>query len=99
MKYISTILPRKISLKVVLIVPCFLQLVTIVGLVQYFGYNTSRSSVDNLAYRLLDNTSREIIEKVNLYIKIPQESLKMNKTTLKRGDFDLNNIDSLQPYF
>lgn len=76
MKYISKLRSLKIPLQVVLIVPFVVQLVAVVGLVEYFAYQTSRASVDHLADRLLVNTSREICREIDDYMDISQESLK-----------------------
>lgn len=99
MKFIAKLRSYKIPLQVVLIVPFLVQLVAFLGLIQYFAYTTSRSSVDELAHRLLANTSREISQEIEDYMIIPQEAMKVNQEALNQGLFDLNNLESFQDYF
>lgn len=99
MKSIPKIGSKKIPLQVVLIVPFLLQLVGVLSLLQYFAYQTGRLSVDELANRLLTNTSREISQEIGDYIATPQQALKVNKEALSQDFFDLDNLDSFRAYF
>lgn len=99
MKFISKTRSKKIPLQVVLIVPFLIQLVGVVSLLQYFAYQSSRLSVDELAHRLLTNTSRQIRQEIEDYMATPQQALKVNQEALKQGVFDLENLDSFQAYF
>ncbi|PSB05097.1 ATP-binding protein [Merismopedia glauca] len=78
-----------LPLRLVLVLPFVLQIVSAVGLVGYLSFRNGQQAVNDLADRLMDKNSNLISEHLNNYLETPQ---KINQINLDAIDLNLLNL-------
>jgi signal transduction histidine kinase len=86
-----TYLPKKLSLRTVLIVPFVLQILGTVGLVGYFSFRNGQQAVNDLASQLRSELTSRIEEKLRNYTEIPHAINYFNANAFAKGDIDIVN--------
>jgi signal transduction histidine kinase len=89
----------KVTLRTVLIVPFVLQTIFAVGLVGYFSFRNGQQSIDDLAVRLEEETSKRIQQKLDNYLFIPHQLNQVNSKAIEFGLLDLNNFEKMGRFF
>lgn len=85
---------RKISLRLLLIVPFVLQIVGAVGLVGYFSYRSGQKAVEDLAKSLITEVSERINQNMTSYFTKITEVTSNNANALRLGIIPRQNLDS-----
>ena len=91
--YISPMLsrfhqPLKIPLRLVLVVPLVLQIVALTGVTGYLSWRNGHEAVTNLADRLMDRTTKQIVDRLDNYLQTPHQILELNRLAFESGDLD-----------
>ena len=90
---------RQIPLRLLLIVPFVLQIVSAVGLVGYLSYRSGQQAVEKLADKLMTETGNRIDQHLNSYLGKAQEINRTNVDAFKSGILNLNDFKTLGKYF
>ncbi|MCU0526907.1 MAG: ATP-binding protein [Elainella sp. Prado103] len=89
----------KIPLWILLTIPFISQLVGSVGLVGWLSYQSGQRSVENLTNQLMHQVSVRIDERLNAYLKTPQQVVELNRMALETEELNLDNFDELETHF
>ena len=91
--------PLKIPLRLVLVVPLVLQIVALTGVTSYLSWRNGHEAVTNLADRLMDRTTKQIVDRLDNYLQTPHQILELNYLAFESGDLDLTDFKQLERYF
>jgi signal transduction histidine kinase/DNA-binding NarL/FixJ family response regulator len=90
---------KGLPLRLVLILPFALQIFGAVGLVGYLSFKNGQRAVNDLADRLMQQSSDRAVQHLNNYIQTPHQITQINAKAAKLGLFDLQNFSSLSQFF
>ena len=90
---------KKLSLRLVLIVPFVLQIFAAVGLTGYLSLRNGQKAVNDLATQLQDKVSDQVSAHLDEYLATPHEINQINLQAIKLNLIDLNDIYGLGRYF
>ncbi len=90
---------KKISLRLLLILPFILQIFGAVGLVGYLSFQNGQKAVEELANQLMLEVGERISERLNLYLETPHLVNQLNKDAIDLGQLDLEDLPSMEPHF
>ena len=90
---------RRISLRLLLIVPFVLQIIGAVGLVGYLSYRSGQKAVENISESLMEEVGDRIHENLKNYFRKPTEVLQSNANAIKLGMIPWQDFPSLEQYF
>jgi adenylate cyclase len=88
------VIVRQAPLRWVLAIPFLVQIFLAVGGVGYLSYRNSQTAVEDLADRLLAETSNRILERLQTYTEIPPLATQINLDLAQSGQLDPNNLDN-----
>jgi PAS domain S-box-containing protein len=94
-KFLSRYLTQ-IPLRWVLVVPFVLQTLGAVGLVGYLSYRSGQQSVTNLVDQLMNQTSSRISNRLDAYLRAPQDVVRLNRLEMEQGLLDPDNISQIE---
>lgn len=89
----------RLTLRWVLIVPFVVQLITAVGVIGYFSYRTGQNTLNNLADKLLIETTDRTLEYLNNYLGQAEHVNQINGEAFRTGVIKSNDIPDLHKYF
>lgn len=100
-KQSTTKQPRfcRVPLRQVLVVPFVVQVALAVGLTGYFSLRNGQRAVDDLADRLLINTSERINQYLNSYLAAPLGITQVNANLLERGILPATDLETIGQHF
>ena len=87
---------RKITLRLVLIVPFMLQTVGIVSLVGYLSFQSGQKAVENIANQMMEEVGERISDRLSNYLHLAHHIVTANDLAVKEQALDLNNFKQLQ---
>ncbi|MDZ7962984.1 MAG: ATP-binding protein [Aulosira sp. DedQUE10] len=90
---------KKISLRLILVVPFVMQIVTTVGLTGYLSLRNGQKAVNELANRLLTEVSERIDQHLDSYMQVPQKVVLLTSDVIDMGLLDLQNKQQLGQFF
>ncbi|QFS50870.1 hybrid sensor histidine kinase/response regulator [Nostoc sphaeroides] len=90
---------QKISLRLILVVPFVLQVVTAVGLTGYLSLRNGQKAVNELASRLLTEVSGRIDQHLDSYMDVPQKVVLLTSDMIDMGLLDLQDKQQLGTFF
>ncbi|MDZ8054526.1 MAG: response regulator [Aulosira sp. ZfuVER01] len=90
---------KKISLRLILVVPFVLQIVAAVGLTGYLSLRNGQKAVNELAGRLLTEVSGRIDQQLDSYMQVPQKVVLLTSDVIDMGLLDLQNKQQLGQFF
>ncbi len=90
---------RKIPLKVLLITPFVLQIVSGVGLVGYLSYRSGEQAVEKLGDKLMTETTGRIEQHLDTYLGKAQEITRTNVDAFKSGILNIDDFNAIGKYF
>ena len=94
-KFLSPCLTQ-IPLRWVLVVPFVLQTLGAVGLVGYLSYRSGQQSVANLVDQLMNQTSSRISNRLDAYLRAPQDVVRLNQLEMEQGLLDPDDISQIE---
>ena len=90
--------PRRIPLRLVLIVP-FVALITgAVSLVGYLSYQSGQEAVTNLADQLMDQASSRVSDHLDTSVKVQQQILTFGHRAFQQGSLQTKDSPQLRSY-
>ncbi|MEN9520517.1 MAG: hypothetical protein RLZZ381_3105, partial [Cyanobacteriota bacterium] len=90
---------KGLPLRLVLVLPFVLQIVGAVGLVGYLSFKNGQKAVNDLADRLMDESSNLVSERLDNYLQTPQKLNQINLDAIKLGLLDLKDFKKAGHYF
>ncbi|AFY77033.1 signal transduction histidine kinase [Pleurocapsa sp. PCC 7327] len=90
---------RGIPLRLVLVLPFVLQVVSAVGLVGYLSFKNGQEAVNDLADRLMDKSSSLVFKHLDNYLETPQKINQINLDAIALGLLDLKDFKTAGHYF
>lgn len=88
--------PRKVPLRLVLVVPFVLQLVSVVGLVGYLSYRNGQKAIKELANHLTEEVAGRVSDRLDTYLQIQQQAVQINQTAVSLGQLSIDDTDHLR---
>lgn len=86
----------KVPLRIVLVVPFFIQIVGAVGLVGYLSFRSGEEAVEDLANRLMSAAGDRVSLYLDNYLKTPRLIDRLNADAVKFGRLDPQNLPQLE---
>jgi signal transduction histidine kinase len=94
-----TNLPRKLSLRLLLVAPFVLQISAAVGLVGYLSFKNGEKAVSDLAQQLVAKTGQQIDDHLDNYLALPLELNAINAEAIRNGRLDFSDRRNIDHYF
>ncbi|AFZ47366.1 multi-sensor hybrid histidine kinase [Cyanobacterium stanieri PCC 7202] len=89
----------RLTLRWVLIVPFVVQIITAVGVIGYLSYRTGQNTLNNLADKLLIETTDRTLEYLNNYLGQAEHVNQINSEAFRTGIINSNDVPDLHRYF
>jgi hypothetical protein len=96
---IITKVSRKLTLRIVLIVPFVLQITGAVALVGYLSFKNGQEAVNEVASQLRIEISDRTADRIRTYLKTPHQVNLTNVNAVGLGQLDIKNTKSLETQF
>lgn len=90
---------KGLPLRLVLVLPFVLQVFGAVGLVGYFSFKNGQAAVDDLADRLMDQSSNLVSKHLDNYLAIPPKINQINLDAIALGLLDVTDLKTAGHYF
>lgn len=90
---------KKVPLRLILVVPFVLQIVTAVGLTGYLSLRNGQKAVNELASRLMTEVSGRIDQRLDSYMQIPHTVVQLSSDVINMGLLNLQNKQQLGHFF
>jgi signal transduction histidine kinase/FixJ family two-component response regulator len=90
---------KKVPLRLVLVLPFVLQTIGAVGLVGYLSFKNGQKAVNDLADRLMDQSSSLVSKHLDNYLETPHKINQINLDAIKLGLLDLKDFKTAGHYF
>ncbi|GAB4366243.1 MAG: hypothetical protein Kow00121_03490 [Elainellaceae cyanobacterium] len=90
---------RKISLRLLLVVPFVLQIVGAVGLVGYLSFRNGNRAVNDVATQLRSELTARIEQQIRNYIEIPFQINQINASSFAQGQIELTQLEDSYPFW
>lgn len=90
---------KGVPLRLVLVLPFVLQIVAAVGLVGYLSFKNGQQAVDDLAERLMDQSSDLVSKHLDNYLATPQKINQINQDAIALKLLDLKDFKTAGHYF
>lgn len=89
-------MPRKIPLRILLIVPFVLQIAIAVGITNYLSWRNGQQAVSTLAERHIQEISERVMQELNTELKVPYLINRLNHDAVLRNRLALTNRSALE---
>ena len=89
----------KISLRRLLVLPFFIQVCTVAGVIGYFSYTSGQNAISNLAQQLMQQTAHRVNDHVNSYVHTLSRVSKLNTLAAELGNLNIEDITQLEQQF
>ncbi|MTJ49099.1 ATP-binding protein [Dolichospermum sp. UHCC 0259] len=99
MKIHNTKKIKQIPLRLVLIIPFVVQIVSAVGLVGYLSYRSGQKAVENIAQQLMLEIGDRIDQNLTHYLHKPTEIIQNNANSIKMGILNWQDLSTIELYF
>ncbi|HEY9652723.1 MAG TPA: SpoIIE family protein phosphatase [Coleofasciculaceae cyanobacterium] len=91
--------PKKVSLRVLLIIPFVLEIVAAVGLTGWLSLRNGQKAVNNLAIRLSGEVTARVEEHIRTFTEVPHLFLQMNVAAIQSRNLNLNDFPNIKRFF
>jgi len=92
-------LKTNVPIQTVLVVPFLLQVIGIVSLVAYGSYRNGQQAVQDLAYALTAEVSERVSDRLNTYLQVPHQFLRISRIELEQDLTTTDDVDALADLF
>lgn len=89
---------KGVPLRLVLVLPFLLQVVSVVGLVGYLSFKNGQKAVNDLADQLMDQSSNLVSKHLDNYLQTPQKLNQINLDAIELGLLDLKDFKTAGHY-
>jgi PAS domain S-box-containing protein len=90
---------QKFPLRMVLVLPFVLEIVTAVGLTGYFSYRNGQQTVNKLATQLMQEEGDRFYHRLNDYLKIPPQVFQLTEDVIAMDMLHLSDLRRTGQYF
>ena len=90
---------RKVSLRLLLVVPFILQIFAAVGLTGWLSLRNGQKAVDDLATQLRNEVTVRIHQHIETYMATPHLINQINADAIRQGLLNIEDSESLERYF
>lgn len=90
------LIPKKVPLRSVLIVPFVVQTIAIVGLVSYLSLYSGQQAVANLAEQLTHQLSDRVSAALTMRLEVPHQINRLNASAIQLGDIHPQALPHLE---
>lgn len=87
---------KKITLRLVLVLPFVLQTVGVVSLVGYLSFQSGQKAVENLANQMMEQVGERISDRLTNYLHIPHQVVAANDLAVKELTLNTQNFQQLR---
>ncbi|WP_019502531.1 PAS domain S-box protein [Pseudanabaena sp. PCC 6802] len=91
--------PRKVSLRLILIVPFLLQISLAVGLTGWLSLKNGQKAVKDVAKQLSSEVTERISRDLVTFLATPHQINQVNAAAFRLGQLDINNLEQIQRHF
>jgi PAS domain S-box-containing protein len=92
-------LSRKLSLRLILIVPFLLQICLAVGLTGWLSLKNGQKAVKDVAKQLSSEVTERIAQNLVTFIDAPHQINQVNAAAIRQGQLNIRNAEQLQRHF
>ncbi|AFY69115.1 multi-sensor signal transduction histidine kinase [Thalassoporum mexicanum PCC 7367] len=89
----------KVPIRVLLTVLFGVQVCTVVAIVGFFSFRSSRAAVGDATSELSSETTARIKQKISYYLETPNQINSLNISAVEQGLLKLDDLDSIERYF
>ncbi|MBC6478026.1 MAG: hypothetical protein GDA56_09780 [Hormoscilla sp. GM7CHS1pb] len=89
----------KVPLRIIMVLPFVLQILTAVGLVGYLSFRNGQQSVEDLETQLRQEIVNRIQDRLKSYLSKPHAINQINANDLEIGKLNLQEISGLERHF
>jgi PAS domain S-box-containing protein len=89
---------RKLSLRLVLVVPFVLEITAVVGLTGYLSFRNGQDSIDKIAALLRDEMTLRVVQYLDSYLATPILINRINADAVRLGHLDLTEPEQLEQH-
>ncbi|NBD34265.1 MAG: PAS domain-containing protein [Cyanobacteria bacterium] len=97
MKKVQTPVP-KISLRWLLLIPFLIEIVSAIGLVSYFSYQSSKATVSEITHQLLHEMNEQVAQEIDHYLKIIDDINQQHLALVESGLANLDQLEQIHQY-
>ncbi len=90
---------KKVSLRLILVLPFVIQIFAAVGLVGYVSLRNGEKAVNDLANQLMKKVNRLVDQHLNTYLALPQQINQINVDAKELGILNLQDFQKSGHYF
>jgi PAS domain S-box-containing protein len=92
-------LSRKLSLRLILIVPFLLQICLAVGLTGWLSLKNGQKAVKDVAKQLSSEVTERIAQNLGTFLNTPHQINQVNAAAIRQGQLNIRNLEELQRQF
>jgi signal transduction histidine kinase len=90
---------RRISLRILIVVPFVVQIFAAVGLVGYLSFKNGQKAVNDLAEQLMDKASQQVDGHLDSYLALPTQLTQINLDAIATQELSLSDRPRSEHYF
>ncbi|HEY9626048.1 MAG TPA: response regulator [Coleofasciculaceae cyanobacterium] len=91
---VSSKVPKKLPLQVILVVPFVLQLISVVGITGYLSFQNGQRAINDVTAQLRDEIASQISQHLHQRLNVPHRINAINADAIQR--FNLRNPDDMK---
>ncbi len=92
-------LSKKLSLRLILIVPFLLQICLAVGLTGWLSLKNGQKAVKDVAKQLSSEVTERIAQNLVTFLDTPHQINQVNAAAIRQGQLNIRNLEQLQRHF
>ncbi len=97
--YLRQKLSKKLSLRLILIVPFLLQICLAVGLTGWLSLKNGQKAVKDVAKQLSSEVTERIAQNLITFLDTPHQINQVNAAAIRQGQLNIRNLEQLQRQF
>ncbi len=91
--------PRRVPLRLILVAPFVLQIITVVGLTGWISLRNNQRAINDLSNQLQTKTSSQIVSHLDGYLQIPHQINQTNLAAIELGLINLKDLNTTGKFF
>ncbi|MDJ0517958.1 MAG: ATP-binding protein [Trichodesmium sp. MO_231.B1] len=91
-------IPPKLSIRWIVAIPFIVQIILVVGIVEYLSIRNSQNSINDLSLKLRQEVTRRVQQYLKTYLSTPFIVNGINSNAIESGALDIQDVESAQYY-
>ncbi|NES02016.1 MAG: hypothetical protein F6K22_03735 [Okeania sp. SIO2F4] len=91
-------IPLKLSIRWIVAIPFIVQIILVVGIVEYLSIRNSQNSINELSLKLRQEVTRRVQQYLKTYLSTPFVVNGMNSNAIESGALNIQDVESAQYY-